>query len=256
MFKFNNNDESHMPFLAWSPEGDHKQLCCKKINGVWKVHYFDNGVWRKLATYTNTDTEECSPTAWYDPYENIWKITFIAGGSLQNDWADVEYKLYIKRGFDDTRPVEMLPADAGFAWKDTVVFSSKQAPVIYYYNGQMLTRIKLKGIECILRLSYDITNPTNLLITAELKDQKFISLGYDVNLNKINVYTDGNKPCYKMCTWIDENEVYYCLKNNDERHIVKASNLKCTSISPNLLIEEINEEDMDFVMMEKDEEQY
>lgn len=229
--------------------GDHKQLCCLKRKDVWKVHYFDNGVWRKLATHTSPETTECAPTAEYVPDEDIWRISFIAGGDTSNNWEDLSFWLYLKRGFDDSAPVKICPANYGYVWKHQINYGYKDAPIIYQIEDGVKKKITLKDIEYIYRLSYDINNPDSMLISAQRKNGELITFSYEPNADNLYVITDNNAPCYKMCTWLDD-EVYYCAKKDkdgfEDRHIIKAFNVKKKRHNRKLFIEKIEYEEVDF----------
>lgn len=232
---------SHMPFVAHGPNGQTIELCCLKRNGVWKVHYFDNGIWRKLATYTNDDAYECCPTAEWDLEECKWIITFISGGSTMNDWKDVEFWLYKKYGFDDSKPIKVVPADVGFIEKGNIVFASKIGPVfIYDYNETKIITLT-DDLKFIYRLNYDPKHRSRLLISGKLMNEKLISFIYDTDTEKAYVLTDGDKPCYKCC--FDKQDVYYCERHEDERfddrHIVKASNPKIVEVDAKTLIKDV-----------------
>lgn len=238
-----------MPFIGLNPNGDDKELCCLKRNDVWKVHYLDNGIYRKLATYTNEDACECSPTAEWNPIENIWKISFIAGGSTANDWEDTGFYLYLKRGFDDSAPVKLCPADVGYAWKHQINFAQKSAPIIYQIEDGLIKKITLKDIDYVLRLSYDVTNPDTMLISAQRKNGEIVAFSYVPDSSSIHIYEDGSIPCYKMCIGRD-NEVYYALRNHngefEERHIVKAGNIKKTLHTKSLFVRSVEYDATDY----------
>lgn len=249
MFDKLDNQYSHMPFAALNIQGEQKQLCCLKRNDVWKVHYFDNGIWRKLATYTNEDACECGPTAEWRPFENIWYISFIAGGSVENDWKDVGFYLYLKRGFDDSEPVKICPASYGYVWKHVIAYGHKNEPAIHYIEDGIESVIHLKDIDYVYRLSYDVNNPDSMLISAQRKNGDLVTFSYILGEDDLYMITDNEKPCYKMCTWLDD-EIYYCRKNDndgfEDRHIVKACNIKKKRYGAKLFIEKIETKATDY----------
>lgn len=244
------NEFSHMPFVGLSLDGNDKELCCLKRNDKWKVHYLDNGIYRKLATYTNEDATECGPTAEWNPLENNWRISFIAGGSEANDWEDTGFYLYLKRGFDDSAPVKICPANVGYIWKHQINFGYKIAPIIYQIEDGVEKKITLKDIDYVYRLSYDVSHPDNMLISAQRINGEIVSFSYRPEDDNLYVYEDGGIPCYKMCFGPDE-EVYYALKNQngdfEERHIVKAGNIKKTRYSRKMFIKSIDYKETDYV---------
>lgn len=250
MFDKLDDKFSHMPFIGTSMSNGDKQLCCLKINDVWKIHYFDNGIYRKLATYTRKDAIECSPTCEWRPDDNIWAISFIAGGSVEDDWKDVDFWLYLKRGFDDTEPVKICPANYGYIQKHKLVYGDKFAPIIYCIEDGLKTTIHLKDIDYIYRISYDINDPDIMFISAQRKNGDLVSFSYRLHDDYLYVITDNQEPCYKMCTGVDE-EIYYCRKGltNDfeDRHIVKANKVIKKRHGRKLFVEKIEVESTDYV---------
>lgn len=243
---FNNLDQrlSHMPFVATSPMGT-LELCCLKIKDVWKVHYYENGIWRKLATYTNEDAAECCPTAEWNFDENKWVISFISGGSTKDDWKDVEFFLYRKIGLDDSTPIKVCPADVGFIWKNQITFATKTGPIYIYEKKQKFT-IHLNGISYIYRIAYDVRNPRNLLISAKTNKDEIVTFIYNYfNNDKLAVIKNGQESVYKFCTTSD-NEIYYCRKEDkggfEDRHIVKAVNYTIDFIDSSTYVESFQEE--------------
>lgn len=237
-----------MPFVAYNPNGEKIQLCCLKRNDVWKVHYFDKGIWRKLATYTNVDATECCPTAEWDFEENKWVISFIAGGSTLNDWSDVEFSLYKKYDFDDSKPVKVVPADVGYIQKGELYFASKVGPIFNYFDGITTIYYLTDKIKFIYRLNYNPNAPNELLISALTNNDETISFIYDVSSEKTYVLKDGEEPCYKCC--FDGDDVYYCRKNLnenfDDRQIVKATHLNKIEVETSDYIKDVKttEEDI------------
>lgn len=254
MFELNDYEYSHMPFVAWSPNGM-LQLCCLKVNDKWKVHYFEDGAWKKLYTGTEDDATECCPTAEWDNVEDRWNISFIAGGSTQNDWANVGFMLYRKYTLDNTAAVQVCPADVGYVFKDSIICASKYGPIYRYIKNEKMT-IKLRAyIKFIYRLSYDPQHPSRMLISAVTKNDKVISFYYDITTEEVCLINDGDQPCYKCCFW--NGDIYYCKKKDgglfEERKIIKAEQPQLTNVKREMLIEENKIEDFDFEDIEEDE---
>ena len=239
MFQLDDYESSHMPFAA-PGEGEERQLCCLKVNGVWKIHYFDGSGWRRLFTGANEDATECCPTAEWHPDYRQWTVSFIAGGSVMNGWRDVGFMLYRKWGFDDTPPVKVCPANVGYVWKRQATFASSVGPIIQY-EGSMKTVTKLKGVDYIYRLSYDPFSPRDILMSLQKKDGSLVSCRWSPLANGLTLITDGGEPCYKCAVWRDG--VYYCRRRDgggfEERRIVKAESLELTPADPGTLIESV-----------------
>lgn len=248
MFDLENYEFSHMPFVA---KKDDKilQLCCLKINDKWKVHYNIDGTWKRLNTYTAEDATECCPTAEWNNAENDWSISFIAGGSTENNWENVAFKLYRKFGLNDSIPVEVCPANVGFVWKNQITFASKQNP-IYIYEKSLKTTIKLRNVEFIYRLSYNPAEPRQLLISAKKFNGDLVSIAYIPYMDKAALLKDGNEVCYKCCM-LKNGDVYYCRKRDngdfEDRKIVKANNLTFQWKNAEEIIESIETEENEFV---------
>lgn len=246
MFDLENYECSHMPFVANYKDGA-LQLCCLKINGKWKVHYYENGEWKKLKTYTPDDMTECCPTAEWHPDINGWTISFIAGGSTQNNWENIGFNLYRKHSLDDSAPVIVCPANVGYTWKNQITFAAKQGPIFQYEKDLKMT-IALKNIEWLYRLSYDPFNPRRMLISAQKFNGELISFVFNPHSKECALIKDGYDVCYK-CAVYNEN-VYYCKKLDGDdfelRKIVKAANPTYEVIDYNELIESVTVEREDY----------
>ena len=71
-----------MPFIAYDENGQPKQFCCLKVNDKWKIHHFEDGIWKRLYTGLPDDATECSPTAEWTI--DGWRVSFIGGGFDEN----------------------------------------------------------------------------------------------------------------------------------------------------------------------------
>jgi hypothetical protein len=253
-----NEEYSHMPW-ATDSFGEKLQLCCLKRNGVWKVHYYDNGVWKKLATGTPDDATECCPTSYYDVMGNHWVISFIAGGSTANNWANVGFMLYVKYGIEDDASVaQVCPADTGYVTKGQIVFATKFGP-IYNYLEDDKTIITLRSfMKYIYRVSYNPDDPAQILVSGLTTKDKVISMIIDIYKNEAYLLTDNDEPCYKCC--IFNKEVYYCKKRDDgqfeERKIVKAENLKKTKVKLDVIVKSIETMKNEFAEVAETDEDF
>ena len=253
-----NEEYSHMPFIA--EHHDNKiELCCLKLNDKWKVHYFDNGVWKKLATGTADDATECCPTAYWDVEEKRWNISFIAGGSTEGNWENVGFMLYIKYGVEDEAAVaQVCPADTGYVTKGQIVFASKFGP-IYNYLEDDKTIITLQSfMKYIYRVSYNPDDPAQILVSGLTTKEKVVSMIIDIYKNEAYLLTDNDEPCYKCC--IFNGEVYYCRKREngqfEERKIVKAENLKKTKVKLDVIVKSIETMKNEFAETAENDEDF
>ena len=63
-------NNTHMPFLSRCG-AEEISLCCRKVNGFWKLHQKVGDDWVRLNTQRPDDATECSPTAEYQDGANF-----------------------------------------------------------------------------------------------------------------------------------------------------------------------------------------
>lgn len=218
---------THMPFIA---EHDEKQiwLCCRKVNGVWKIHYKNLwGEWQQLATGREDDATECAPTAeWID---GEWQISFIALGAKGNRLA----RLYKMVG--NTVIEVASPAAVGFVRSDLIAYSAQMNSFVLDYGNNKKQIIQCEGMDELLRVSYDPSARHNLLISCRYFG-RLSSWVYNLYTRKLfDVEADG-EPAYK-CAFFKE-KCYYAKQVGDgfeDREVVGTENFKITPMPEEIL---------------------
>lgn len=214
-----------MPFVAHgsAPNFEPKEFCCLMIEGKWKLHHFENGMWKRIDTSLPYDATECSPTAEYDSDSNKWKVSFIAGGYE----ADRKFYLYKVADLENPKLEKIVQAEVGFIFKNRIVHARCSGDIVITDDMQIKT-LKLTNVEYLYRLSFNPNNPNELLISGQDFDGKLFSWVCNVRSNTLFEIYDNSTPAYKACLFNDE--CFYAKRNDsdgfEDRHIIKASNFK------------------------------
>lgn len=233
MFKFNDSRYTHMPFAAPDADGKPKRFCCIQNNGLWKLYHFTGTRWKRVKTGLPADATECAPTAEFE--DGIWKISFIAGG-----WqGDRRFRLYRMYGLGGEAMAQGF-ADAGFVWKDHIVYAGRRGPVTIAEPGRKIT-LDLHNVEFLYRVSYNPFQPNQLLISGQLDGGEIFSWAYQPGMKILrDVIADG-VPAYKCALY--GGECFYAKREDgfEERHIVKAGTLEMPEIRAEQFITEAEE---------------
>ena len=233
MFQFNDNRFTHMPFVSPDADGNPKEFCCIQNDGLWKLYHFTGRKWKRLKTGLPADATECGPTAEFE--DGIWKISFIAGG-----WqGDHRFRLYRMYGFN-SEPMAQEFADVGFVRKDHVVYAGRRGPITIVEPGRA-TILTLHGVEFLYRVSYDPFQPNRLLISGQYADGTIFSWSYQPGMKILrHIITDG-VPAYKCAFW--DQECFYARRENgfEDRHIVRAENIRLADLHAEQFITETEE---------------
>ena len=223
MFDFIAGVESHMPFAAPDPASGFspREFCCMKIGGVWKIHQFRNGAWRRVNTGLPDDMTECGPVA--ESVDGIWHLTFIAGGSERSR----TFKLYHIGGLDEGNlPVAVTAASSGFIMKSRLVYAPRSGPVTVEEPGRTM-RIRFGDAEYIYRVSYDPFHPARLLVSGQSFNGDIFSRLYDMTRGELFDLEADGEPAYKAALWKDR--CFYAKRigaNFEDRRVVAASVLR------------------------------
>jgi len=218
---------THMPFMAQHGD-DVISLCCRKVNGFWKIHRMVNGEWIRLATRCPTDAIECSPTAEWRG--DRWRITFIAGGSVENRL----FRLY--EYSDGEVSVLKEPAFVGFRNRKMLVYGGRERTfTVETCEGKIREVFESSNLNELFRLSYDPRLPFRMLISGRYNDG-IISWIYDFSERQFyDVEADG-EPAYK-CAFFNGKCYYAKRVGNDfeDREVVVANKVKLTPLGGDIL---------------------
>ena len=233
MFQFSDDRFTHMPFVAIDNDGNKKEFCCIQENKLWKLHYLDDGIWKRLKTNLPIDATECSPCA--DYIDGMWQISFIAGGYEQ----DRRLKLYRMYGINGEVTPQIF-ADVGFVRKNQVCFATRKGPIIVQEKNRKLT-LHLKNVSYLYRVSFDPLNPNCLLISGEYNNGKIFSWIYKLGLKQLKSVLADGIPAYK-CALFDK-DCFYAKQEAgfEERKIKKAETLNYVNLPASMFINETEE---------------
>lgn len=244
MFDFEPGKKAHMPFVAPDKNGKPFELCCMPVNGVWKLHCFDGGEWRRLKTGRPANETECAPTA--ELQEGIWNVTFIAGSTEENP----RNYLYFMRGLDSI-PERIMAADVGYMRENWIVHGLRRGP-LYLSNGKWEKVLEIAGLQYLYRVSYDPGNPSFILISGQLLDGNVFTWGYDLLHNQLlKLTTADGKPVYKCAFW--QNQLFYAEKTGadfEARVIRKAENWHTVMIDAAVVTLKLSEKSLDMNCVE------
>ena len=233
MFDFIAGVESHMPFAAPDPAGGFspREFCCMKIGGVWKIHQFRDGAWRRVNTGLPDDMTECGPVA--ESVDGVWHLTFIAGGSERSR----TFKLYHIGGLDEGNlPVAVTAASSGFIMKSRLVYAPRSGPITVEEPGKTV-RITFGDAEYLYRLSYDPFHPSRLLVSGQSFNGKIFSRLYDMVRGELFDLEADGEPAYKAALWKDQ--CFYAKRvgaNFEDRRIVAANMLRKRRLDADLFL--------------------
>ena len=236
-----------MPFIQFDENSQPMLFCCLQVNGLWKIHYYNGVAWVRLYTGLPEDATQCSPTAEFA--DGMWKISFIAGGAEESPM----FYLYRKYGFQAQSAIPVMPADVGFVWKDQTTIASRKSSIFQFEQG-VTTQLQIQNIEYLYRITYNPSNPRDLLISGQDFNGDIFSIKYNPQSEQMFRIFDGDKVCYKACFWYGD--CYYAQKKDDggfeDRKIVKAKNLKLQPMKAQTYIKNIKIEQTDYYQGELD----
>ena len=217
---------THMPFMA-KHGTDTISLCCRKVNGFWKLHQKVNDEWVQLNTLRPADATECSPTAEY--IQGQWHISFIAGGAE----GDRLFRLY--KYVNGVVTVEKEPAYVGFVNHKMLVHGGRERSfTIEMANGAIKKIFESEHLEELFRVSYDAARPHRLLISGRYNGA-VCSWIYDLSSDDLyDVEADG-VPAYKCAFYNDK--CYYALQTGEgfeDREVVEAQDVKITLLAKSI----------------------
>ena len=228
MFKFENNEKSHMPFAAPDPHNGFapRLFCCIMIGGKWKIHQFRNKTWERIYTGLPEDATECSPAA--ECIDGVWHLTFIAGGAESSRM----FRLYHICDLDaGSLPVILCPADVGFLQKNTLVHATRHGPLVIEKPGKVL-KITLNDAEYLYRVDFDPFCPSKLYISGQTFTGEIFSRIYLTGKNELYSLEADGVPAYKAAFWKDK--CFYAQRNGtgfEDRRIVKAERIRRTRLN-------------------------
>lgn len=236
MFNFDENIFSHMPFVAHgaAPDFAPKAFCCLAINGKWKIHHYENGVWKRIDTGLSEDATECAPCAEYDPQTGKWKVSYIAGGFE----GGREFYLYQIADLESPTPKQITMANVGFVFKNRVVYAQKTGAV-FVSNDSETKAFRLMDAEYLYRVSYNPNNPSELLISGQTNAGELFSRIYNLSTRKLHSLMADGHPAYKAALF--NGECYYAHREEaegfEDRHIVKVKNFTTEELDSSLVVE-------------------
>lgn len=219
MFNFDKNTFSHMPFVAYGKPPDFKaeKFCCLKVCDKWKLHHFDGETWKRINTGLPDDATECSPTA--ELIDGKWQVSFVAGGAE----PDRKFRLYKIADLGNSQPEVVCEAEIGFVWKNRIAFG-KRSGGLYISDASKTQKLTFAGVEYLYRVSYNPSNPNELLISGQYKSGKLFSWACNINAKTLYSLCVNGKPAYKAAFF--GNTLFYAKRGDsdgfEERHIVSS----------------------------------
>lgn len=254
MFNFDKTIFSHMPFVAYgsSPEFKAEQFCCLKVGGKfkrsaneisvqterpegrdapkeasqWKLHHFDGETWKRINTGLSEEATECSPTA--ELIDGKWQVSFVAGGAE----PDRKFRLYKIADLGNPQSEVVCEAEVGFLWKNRIVFG-KRSGGLYVSDASKTQKLTFANVEYLYRVSYNPSNPNELLISGQYNSGELFSWACNVNARTLHSLCVNGKPAYKAAFF--GNILYYAERGNsdgfEERHIASSESYEKTPLS-------------------------
>lgn len=228
VFDFGDVVQSHMPYVANAPDGSFIAVCCLKLNGLWKVHLFDDGIWRRVETTLPEDATECSPMVEYNYSSNKWHLSFIGGGYAERPM----FYLYDIEDIcaDIPNVTRITSAEAGFVWKNRVAYCGRQG-AIFVSHSNFIRQIEIDGLEYTYRVTNNVANPNELIVSGQRGGELFTWLLNPEARTLRRLLVDGQTP-YKACLF--GGKCIFALKSGDgfeDRKIVVSDDFTVDEMS-------------------------
>lgn len=223
LFEFEPNLNTHMPFAIYGRNDGIIQTCCIMVDGLWKIHMFEDGAWKRISTGMPADATECSPFLEYSPMTDTMSMTFIAGAS--NEPGYMRFAMYRIDDLDHPTTRKIMNANCGFLWKSMTVHADANGPILIDKGGET-TSIEIVDAEYNYRVTTTGRSLFELLATGQKKDGSIFTWLIDTHFNKAYMIESAGQPLYKPCLIRDE--WYHCRKVGDgfeDRRIEKATNV-------------------------------
>lgn len=228
MFKFDKTIFSHMPFVVYGkpPEFKAEQFCCLQVDGKWKLHHFDGETWKRINTGLLDDATECSPTAELE--NDKWQVSFVTVGAE----PDRKFRFYKIAYLENPQPEVVCKAEVGFVWKNRIVFG-KRSGGLYISDAIKTQKLTFSDVEYLYRVSYNPSNPNELLISGQYKGGELFSWACNVNARTLHSLIVNGNPAYKAAFF--GNTLFYAERGDsdgfEERHIVSSENYEKTPLN-------------------------
>lgn len=225
-----------MPFVAHGAalEFAPKYFCCLMQDGKWKLHRFEGGEWKRIATGLPEDATECSPCAEYDPVSGKWRLSFIAGGFESGR----EFYLYFIDDLDNPNPEKIISADVGFVFKNRIAYGGRTG-MFFIEDGVKTKAITFPDTEFLYRVSYNPNNPHELIFSGQRNDGELFSRVYNLATRKAYELSVDGTTAYKATFFNDD--CYYAKRgesgDSEERRIVKAQKFSLTELPESSILE-------------------
>lgn len=230
MFDFKDDKYTHMPFVAHGapPDFAPQEFCCIQIEGKWKIHWFRDGNWQRIATGLPEDATECSPFGEYHPDTGKWSVSFIAGGSETQRL----FHLYHIADVEAQSSEAIISADSGFVWKDYVTYSGRRGPIFVSSPGETF-KLSLADTEFIYRVTQNSDRPRELIVTGQKKDGTLFTWLIDPVRRLLRELTVDGEAAYKAALF--KGQCFYAKKGADDdfeaRHIVSAGQYRLQNLN-------------------------
>lgn len=217
-----------MPFVAYGNPPDFKaeQFCCLQVGGKWKLHHFEGETWKRIDTGLPDDATECSPTAEF--IDGKWQISFIAGGAT----PDRKFRLYKIADLGNSEAEVVCEAEVGFVWKNRIVFG-KRSGGLYISDASKTQNLTFANVEYLYRVSYNPSNPSELLISGQYKSGELFSWACNHTARTLHSLFINGKPAYKAAFF--GNTLFYAERGEndgfEERHIASSDSYEKTPLN-------------------------
>ena len=194
-----------------------------QVGGKWKLHHFDGENWKRINTWLPNDSTECSPTAEF--IDGKWQISFIAGGHE----SDRRFYLYKIDGIGNI-PEKVVAADVGFVFKNRIVYGGRSGG-LYVVNGEHMQKLAFPEVEYLYRVSYNPDNPSEWLISGQMKAGTIFSRVCNVFAGTVQSLCVDGKPAYKAALF--NGRCFYAERGEnglEDRRIAEAAEFTRTDL--------------------------
>ena len=225
-----------MPFIAHgtAPAFTPEYFCCLMLDGKWKLHHFDSGEWKRIATGLPEDATECSPCAEYDPVNGKWRLSFIAGGFE----GGRPFNLYLIEDLGKPSPEKITAADVGFVFKNRIAYGGRTG-MFFVADGVRTKAIAFANTEFLYRVSYNPNNPHELIFSGQADSGELFSRTYNLATHKAYELSADGLTAYKAAFF--NGACYYAQRGKsddfEERRIVNAKDFSLAELPESSVLE-------------------
>lgn len=76
------NGGTHMPYIFYNENNEPNLLYAQKIQGIWKLHLFDNKKSYRIPTHEEDNIYECNSTLYFDKSLQKYVLSYMSAHAI------------------------------------------------------------------------------------------------------------------------------------------------------------------------------